>query len=70
MGNSPTQTVGYPVVSKLEKTTHAIPLLSLEKTKSSEELLAFMGEQGVLLMLKLDGLTIKLTYENATCRNN
>lgn len=64
MGNSPTQTVGYPVVSKLEKTTHAIPLLSLEKTKSSEELLAFMGEQGVLLMLKLDGLTIKLTYEN------
>lgn len=64
MGNSPTQTVGYPAVSKLEKTTHAIPLLSLDKTKSSEELLAFMGEQGVLLMLKLDGLTIKLTYEN------
>lgn len=64
MGNSPTQTVGYPAVSKLEKTTHAIPLLSLDKTKSSEELLAFMGEQGVLLMLKLDGLTIKLTYED------
>ena len=64
MGNSPTQTVGYPAVSKLEKTTHTIPLLSLDKTKSSEELLAFMGEQGVLLMLKLDGLTIKLTYEN------
>ena len=64
MGNSPTQTVGYPAVSKLEKTTHAIPLLSLDKTKSSEELLAFMGEQGVLLMLKLDGLTIKLTYES------
>ena len=64
MGNSPTQTVGYPAVSKLEKTTHAIPLLSLDKTKSSGELLAFMGEQGVLLMLKLDGLTIKLTYEN------
>ena len=64
MGNSPTQTVGYPAVSKLEKTTHAIPLLSLDKTKSSGELLAFMGEKGVLLMLKLDGLTIKLTYEN------
>ena len=64
MGNSPTQTVGYPAVSKLEKTPHTIPLLSLDKTKSSEELLAFMGEQGVLLMLKLDGLTIKLTYEN------
>lgn len=25
MGNSPTQTVGYPSVSKLEKTTHATP---------------------------------------------
>ena len=68
MGNSPTQTVGYPSVSKLEKTTHAIPLLSLDKTKSSEELLAFMGEQGVLLMLKLDGLTIKLTYENGVLK--
>lgn len=64
MGNSPTQTVGYPVVSRLEKTKHAIPLLSLDKTKSSEELLSFMGEQSVMLMLKLDGLTMKLTYEN------
>ena len=34
--NSPTQTVGcYPAVSTLEKTTHKIPLLSLDKTKSS-----------------------------------
>lgn len=64
MGNSPTQTVGYPAVSKLEKTKHMIPLLSLDKTKSCEELLAFMGDQSVMLMLKLDGLTIKLTYEN------
>lgn len=64
MGNSPTQTVGYPAVSKLEKTKHMIPLLSLDKTKSCEELLAFMRDQSVMLMLKLDGLTIKLTYEN------
>lgn len=63
MSNSPTQTVGYPVVSSLPKTTHTIPLLSLDKTKSSEELLRFMGEQQVMLMLKLDGLTVKLTYE-------
>lgn len=64
MTNSPTQTVGYPAVSKLEKTTHTIPLLSLEKTKSSSDLIAFMGNNQIMLMLKLDGLTIKLTYEN------
>lgn len=63
MANSPTQTVGYPVVSKLEKTIHEIPLLSLEKTKSSEDLVLFQGTHQVMLMLKLDGLTVKLTYE-------
>ena len=31
MSNSPTVTVGYPVVGKLEKTAHKIPLLSLDK---------------------------------------
>ena len=64
MTNSPTQTVGYPVVSKLEKTRHEIPLLSLDKTKSSEELMLFQANHQVMLMLKLDGLTVKLTYEN------
>ena len=64
MTNSPTQTVGcYPAVSTLVKTAHPIPLLSLDKTKSSAELLRFAGEQMVMLMLKLDGLTVKLTYE-------
>lgn len=63
--NSPTQTVGcYPAVSALVKTVHPIPLLSLDKTKSSAELLRFAGDQMVMLMLKLDGLTVKLTYEN------
>lgn len=66
MANSPTQTVGYPAVSKLEKTQHAIPLLSLDKEKQTEELVAFMGQQLVLLMLKLDGLTVKLTYEGGS----
>jgi DNA ligase (NAD+) len=31
MGTSPTQTVGYKPVDGLKKTTHAVPLLSLEK---------------------------------------
>jgi len=64
MSNSPTQTVGYSSVSSLEKTKHAIPLLSLDKTKRVEELLTFIGDQPIMLMLKLDGLTVKLTYDH------
>lgn len=41
MANSPTSTVGYPAVSKLEKTNHPIPLLSLDKVKNTEELCRF-----------------------------
>ena len=63
MGNSPTQTVGWPVVDKLKKVSHPIPLLSLDKTKSVEDLCAFMGDQRVMLMPKLDGLTLKVVYE-------
>ncbi len=63
MTDSPTRTVGHVAVSELEKTTHPIPLLSLDKTKSVEELVSFTGEHQILLMLKLDGLTVKLTYE-------
>ncbi|WP_313530581.1 NAD-dependent DNA ligase LigA [Anaerotignum sp.] len=64
MANSPTQTVGYPVVSNLSKTRHVIPLLSLEKTKSMSDIMKFIGYQAIMIMLKLDGLTVKLTYEN------
>ncbi len=64
MSNSPTQTVGYTVVSALEKTGHPTPLLSLDKTKDVADLVRFIGNRRVLLMLKLDGLTVKLEYEN------
>jgi len=64
MSNSPTNTVGYEVVDGLEKTAHAIPLLSLDKTKDIGSLMRFIGSQQVLLMHKLDGLTVKLEYEN------
>ncbi len=62
MGNSPTQTVGWPAVEKLQKTVHTIPLLSMDKTKRVEDLCSFMGDMKVMLMPKLDGLTVKLTY--------
>lgn len=64
MFDSPTQTVGYVPVSSLEKTKHEIPLLSLDKTKRVEDMLAFIGNQPIMLMLKLDGLTVKLTYDH------
>jgi DNA ligase (NAD+) len=64
MSNSPTQTVGYEVVDGLEKTAHSMPLLSLEKTKQTDDLMRFIGSHQVLLMHKLDGLTVKLEYEN------
>jgi DNA ligase (NAD+) len=66
MSNSPTQTVGYRVVEGLEKTVHTVPLLSLEKTKQTSDLMRFIGSQEVLLMHKLDGLTVKLEYEKGT----
>lgn len=64
MANSPTQTAGYPATEKFgELTKHKIPLLSLEKTKQIMDFYRFIGEQQIMLMLKLDGLTLKLTYE-------
>ena len=63
LAGSPTQTVGYTAVSSLEKTIHETPLLSLDKTKSIPDLLRFIDGRPVMLMLKLDGLTVKLTYE-------
>lgn len=64
MSNSPTQTVGYEVKSKLEKVKHSHPMLSLDKTKSVEDLVQFAGDKDCLLSLKMDGLTVLLTYNN------
>lgn len=64
LSNSPTQTVGAVPVSSLKKVKHSIPLLSLDKTKQMEEFLEMVGRSASLLMLKLDGLTVKLCYEN------
>ena len=64
LSNSPTQTVGYKAVSNLDTVKHPVPLLSLDKTKSVKELITFLKKKAALLMLKLDGLTIKLVYED------
>ena len=64
LSNSPTQTVGYAPVSMLRKVRHNIPLLSLDKTKQTDDLVSMLTVAPALLMLKLDGLTVKLCYEN------
>lgn len=62
--NSPTQSVGYEVKSELEKVKHSHPMLSLDKTKSVNDLVKFAGDKDCILSLKMDGLTCLLTYEN------
>lgn len=62
--NSPTQSVGYEVKSELEKVKHSHPMLSLDKTKSVDDLVKFAGDKDCILSLKMDGLTCLLTYEN------
>lgn len=64
LSNSPTVTVGFEVKSKLQKIEHPIPLKSLDKTKSFNELEKFIGNKKCLLMLKADGLTIELEYKD------
>lgn len=61
---SPTQKVGYEVLSELPKERHEKPMLSLNKTKSVDELREWLGDQKGLLSWKMDGLTVVLTYED------
>ena len=63
MAGSPTQQVGYQVLEELPKETHESPMISLDMTKSVEELADWQGDQKGLLSWKMDGLTIVLTYE-------
>ena len=64
LSNSPTQTVGYEVKSELEKVKHSHPMLSLDKTKSTDDLVKFSNGRDCIISLKMDGLTILNTYEN------
>ena len=64
LSGSPTQRVGYEVVSALPKREHKSPMLSLDKTKNVDELKTWLGEQSALLSWKMDGLTIVLHYKN------
>lgn len=72
--DSPTQRVGAEPASKLEKTEHLAPMLSLDNAFSPEELEAWetrnarivdeVRTAGYVVEPKIDGLAIALTYEN------
>lgn len=64
LGGSRTQKVGFEVTSYLPKVAHPRRMLSLDKTKSREELAAWLGDHKGLLSWKLDGLTICLYYDD------
>lgn len=64
LSNSPVHSVGYEVKSKLEKIEHSHLMMSLDKTKDVNVLRKFIGDKDSLLMCKMDGLTILLTYED------
>ena len=69
LAGSPTQKVGYEVLSELPKQTHPSPMLSLDKTKQVDELSSWLGGKEGLLSWKMDGLTVGLTYENGELLN-
>lgn len=66
LSKSPTQNVGFSVLSELPKEAHESPMLSLDKTKSVEDLGEWLGSQKGILSWKLDGLTVVLNYNHGT----
>ena len=60
--DSPTQKVIFQEVSKLNKIEHNHPMLSLDKTKSIDEVKSFLGNKDFICMAKMDGLTCSLKY--------
>ena len=70
LDNSPTKKIGSYVIDKFEKVTHKVQMMSLSDAFNYEELRAFdarikqMGiEPKYVCELKIDGLSIALTYE-------
>src|SRR5438309_3075734 len=75
--DSPTQRVGGRTVEGFATVEHVAPMLSLDNAYNEEELRAFdervrrgagLGEQPAAYVaeMKIDGLSIALTYENGT----
>lgn len=64
LSNSPTYNVGSTVLDNIKEVTHKTPMLSLEKCHSTEEIIKFANNHNLVASVKLDGLTVRLTYKN------
>ena len=64
LSNSPTHNVGYSVADELKEVKHNHPMLSLDKTKSVDKLIEFIGDKDCFLSVKADGFTTSLHYIN------
>ena len=69
--DSPSQRIGNAVISKFEKVKHKVPLMSIADVFNEEELIDWdkkirkeIGECEYVCELKIDGLSVNLTYEN------
>ena len=64
LANSPTHNVGATVLDNIKEVTHKTPMLSLEKCHSIEEIIKFASSHNLVASIKLDGLTVRLTYKD------
>ena len=64
LANSPTKNVGFKVLDGIKEVEHKTPMLSLEKCHSVEEIVKFANRHNLVASVKLDGLTVRLTYKN------
>lgn len=62
--NSPTQNVGYTVSDKLNDVKLDHLMLSLDKTKSINDLKQFAGNKQCIVSVKCDGLSTTLKYKH------
>lgn len=62
--DSPTNKISYTIVNNLTKVKHNHLMLSLDKTKSLNEVANFVGKKSFIAMSKMDGLTCSLRYLN------
>lgn len=64
LSNSPTHNVGAIVLDNIKEVIHKTPMLSLEKCHSVEEIIKFANNHNLVASIKLDGLTVRLTYKD------
>ena len=64
LANSPTQSVGYRIQSKLKKVTHNHLMLSLNKSTDWNDIIKWADGEDCVCSLKLDGITTSIKYNS------